>query len=127
MEWIRYNPHPTKRQIGDCVIRALTKALDKSWEDVYLELSIEGYVKCDLPNADAVWGKYLLKNGFSRHLIPDDGFGDYTVEDFCKDHPKGTYVLGTGSHAICVKNGNLYDVWNSSQETIIHYFERKDN
>lgn len=126
MEWIKYNPHPTKRQIGDCVIRALTKALNKSWEEVYLELSIEGYTKFDLPNADAVWGKYLLKNGFSRQLIPDDGFGDYTVEDFCKDHPKGTFVLGTGSHVVTVIDSCYYDSWDSGRETIIFYFERQE-
>ena len=121
-----YNPHPSKRRIGDCVIRALTKALNKSWKDVYLELSLEGYLRCDLPNADIVWGKYLLKKGFCRRLIPDDGFGDYTVEDFCIDHPQGTYVLGTGSHAVCVQDGTIFDAWNSSREVVIYYFERQE-
>lgn len=121
-----YNPHPSKRRIGDCVIRALTKALNKSWKDVYLELSLEGYLRCDLPNADIVWGKYLLKKGFCRSLIPDDGFGDYTIEDFCIDHPKGTYVLGTGSHVVTVIDSCYYDSWDSGRETIIYYFERQE-
>ena len=121
-----YNPHPSKRRIGDCVIRALTKALNKSWKDVYLELSLEGYLRCDLPNADIVWGKHLLKKGFCRKLIPDDGFGDYTVEDFCIDHPQGTYVLGTGSHAVCVQDGVIFDAWDSSKEIPIYYFSKEN-
>ena len=121
-----YNPHPSKRRIGDCVIRALTKALNKSWKDVYLELSLEGYLRCDLPNADIVWGKRLLKKGFCRKLIPDDGFGDYTVEDFCIDHPQGTYVLGTGSQAVCVQDGIIFDAWDSSKEIPIYYFSKEN-
>ena len=119
-----YNPHPSKNKIGDCVIRALTKALNKSWEEIYIDLSIEGYIKCYLPNADIVWGKYLIKNGFCRNLIPDDDFGDYTIEDFCMEHPQGTYVIGTGSHAVAVVDGILFDSWNSSGEIPIYYYKK---
>ena len=36
--FIQYNPNPEGKSTGDCVIRALTKALNKSWEQVYVEL-----------------------------------------------------------------------------------------
>ena len=121
-----YNPHPSKDRIGDCVIRALTKALNKSWEEIYIDLSIEGYIKCDLPNADIVWGKYLIKNGFCRNLIPDDGFGDYTIEDFANDHPKGTFVLSMpGKHLVTVVDSVLYDTWDSRKEIPSYYFSKK--
>ena len=59
-------------------------------------------------------------------VILDDYPEYYTVEDFCKDHPKGTYVLGTGSHAVCVQDGTIFDAWNSSREVVIYYFERQE-
>lgn len=123
--WIEYNPHPCKNRIGDCVIRALTKALNQTWEKTYIDLVIRGFIRFDLPNADVVWGKYLIEKGFCRYLIPDDGFGEYTVEDFAFDHPKGTYILGTGTHALTVIDGNHFDSWDSGQETPIYYFKKE--
>jgi hypothetical protein len=125
MKFEFYNPHPLKNRIGDCAIRALTKALNKSWEQIYIDLVIDGFVRYDLPNADIVWGRYLIKNGFHRVLIPDDGLGDYTVEDFANDHPKGTYVLSMpGKHVVTIVDGILYDTWNSSEEVPSFYFTK---
>jgi hypothetical protein len=88
-------------------------------------LVIDGFVRYDLPNADIVWGRYLIKNGFHRVLIPDDGLGDYTVEDFANDHPKGTYVLSMpGKHVVTIVDGILYDTWNSSEEVPSFYFTK---
>ena len=30
-EWEFFNPNPQNRETGDCVIRALSKATDRSW------------------------------------------------------------------------------------------------
>ena len=35
MKWIFYNPNPYGNNTGDCVIRALTLAFGKNWDDVY--------------------------------------------------------------------------------------------
>lgn len=124
--WIKYNPHPLKNKIGDCVIRALTKALNQTWEKTYADLAVEGFIKCDLPNADIVWGKYLIEKGFCRKLIPDDGFGDYTVEDFANEHPEGIFVLSMpGKHVVTVVDGSIYDTWDSRDEIPSFYFMKK--
>lgn len=121
-----YNPHPTKKRTGDCVIRALSKALNESWEKIYVDLTIEGFCRCDLPNADIIWGKYLIKKGFSRYLISDDGFGDYTVEDFANDHPIGTYILSMpGEHVVTIVDSIIYDTWDSSDKVPSFYFYKK--
>lgn len=121
-----FNPHPSNRIIGDCVIRALSKALNQSWEQTYIDLVIEGLLKLDLPNADIVWGKYLIKHGFTRNLISDEGFGDYTVLDFARDHPNGTYILSMpGHHVVTVIDSIIYDTWNSSEEIPSYYFSKK--
>ena len=34
-----FNPNPIKnKRVGDCVIRAISKALNQSWEETYIEL-----------------------------------------------------------------------------------------
>ena len=60
-----YNPNPIKNnRVGDCVVRAISKALDMSWEDVYIELTIQGYLLGDLLSSNGVWGDYLKSKGF---------------------------------------------------------------
>lgn len=122
--WIRYNPNPCGRRVGDCTIRAISKALNQSWDKTYWQMSIFGYLHCDLLNSNNLWTYFLKEKGFKMRIILDKYPDYYTVEDFCIDHPKGTYVLGTGSHAVCVQDGIIFDVWNSSQEVVIYYFER---
>ena len=53
------NPNPHKIITDDCVIRAISLAEGKPWEDVYVELMVEGYIEKELPNANGVWGQYL--------------------------------------------------------------------
>ena len=62
-----------------------------------------------------------------RRTIPDDCPDCYTIEDFCKDHPKGTFVIGTGSHLATVIDGTLFDSWNSLAETPVYYFEKSED
>lgn len=38
-----YNPNPIGARAGDCVIRAICKAFDVPWVDVYTALCIEGW------------------------------------------------------------------------------------
>ena len=113
--WIEYNPNPTGRRVGDCSIRAIAKALDITWEQAYALIAINGYSMGDMPSSDSVWGAVLRQHGFYRTSIPNTCPDCYTVEQFCKDNPKGTFVLGFGGHVATVVNGNLYDSWNSSQ------------
>ena len=40
-----YNANPYKIRVGDCVIRAISKALNQSWEDTYIDLTIIELVK----------------------------------------------------------------------------------
>lgn len=122
--WIEYNPNPCGRQVGDCAIRALTKALNVTWEEAYQMVTDNGYKMCDMPSSNSVWGAVLRQHGFYRESIPMFYSDDYTADDFCRDNPKGIYVLGFGNHVACVINGNLYDSWNSSWE-VPQYFWTK--
>ena len=123
--WIRYNPNPCDRKVGDCAVRAIAKALHTDWDTAYNLLADAGYKMCDIMNADSVWGAVLRMNGFYREAIPSECPDCYTVEEFCSDHLWGTYVLGFGGHVATVVDGILYDSWDSSNEIPIYYWHRE--
>jgi len=125
MEYIYKNNNPMKKRNGDCVIQAISTALDKPWEEVYLGLAETGLLIYSLPNNNDTWDLYLRNHGFSRHSVPNTCPDCYTVFDFCKDHPFGTYILGTGSHAVCVIDGCAYDTFNSLNEIVIVYYKKE--
>lgn len=119
----KYNPNPSGKSVGDCAIRAVSKALDIDWDTAYAALCTQGYAMKDLPNADVVWCSYLRTKGFERGIIPNTCPECYTIGDFANDHRTGVYVLGTGRHAVCIKSGIIYDSWDSSSELPIFYMK----
>ncbi len=123
--FIKYNANPVKNIVGDCVIRAISKAMNNDWETVYLEIAMLGLLMHDMPTSNNVWETYLWKNGFRRFNIPNMCPDCYTVRDFCSDNPEGTFVLGTGSHAIAIIDGDYYDTWDSGEETPIYCFRKE--
>ena len=123
-----YNPNKRNRKVvGDCTVRAVSKALGISWETAYIDLVMQGYYLADMPSSNAVMSSYLHSKGFSKHIIPDICPDCYSVEDFAKEHSKGTYILGTGTHVVCVKDGVIYDAWDSSDEVPIYFYKKEEN
>lgn len=80
----------------------------------------------DMPSSNSVWSDYLRKNGFSRRAIPTNCPDCYSVREFSLDHPHGIYILGTGTHAVAVENGNYLDAWDSGSEIPVVYFKKED-
>ena len=116
-----YNPNPCGKWVGDCVIRALSKVLNKSWKEVYTELAFEGLKMCDMPSSNTVWGNYLVENGYLPYTSKME-----TAEQFATTHPNGKYILATGSHAIALIDGTIYDAWDSRNEIITYYFKEEE-
>ena len=46
-----------------------------------------------------------------------------TVSKFCEVFPEKTAIMNCAGHYVCVKNGNIYDSWDSSDKAIYSYFE----
>lgn len=125
--FVEFNPNPASRRVGDCAVRAVAKALDIDWETAYALIVLNGYQMGDMPSSDSVWGSVLRQNGFYKETIPNTCPDCYTAGDFARDHPDGVYVLGFGGHVATVKDGVLYDSWDSSNEIPIYYWhKRKD-
>lgn len=124
--FIYFNNNPTGRSVGDCAVRAVSKALNTDWETAYSSLAVNGYLMGDMPSSNSVWGAVLRQHGSKRRNLADECPDCYTAEDFARDHPKGTYVLGFGNHTATLKNGDLYDSWDSSREIPQYYWTREE-
>lgn len=114
--WMRTNPNPGHKEVPDCVIRAISIALNQTWlktsDDLY-EIARNDYsVTCD----DHIWGKYLYLHGFEPFLLPHKCPQCITIKQFCDIYPRGTFIVGTGSHAVAVIDGDYYDSWDSGNE-----------
>lgn len=126
MGYAFFNPNPCKKSVGDCTVRAISKALGQTWEETYVGLALEGFTRGDLPNADSVWGPYLKAHGFTRHMLPDTCPDCYTVADFAQEHPRGVYILSMpGRHVVCVENGEWCDSWDSGGESPVYYWTKE--
>lgn len=125
MSFIYFMNNPKGKSVGDCAIRALSVVLDMDWKDVYINLATEGLEEADLPNANAVWGKYLRNMGYRRHIIPNTCPECYTIREFCYDFPTGKYVVCTGNHVVAVISGNYYDAYDSGSEALQYYFMKE--
>lgn len=124
--WIPYNPNPTGRRVGDCSVRAVSKALGVSWEDAFAMIASAGYAMGDVMSSDSVWGAVLRQNGFYRESIPNTCPDCYSAADFARDNPRGVFVLGFGGHVATVFDGDIYDSWDSSDEIPQYVWYRKE-
>lgn len=126
MSWARHNPNPQRKSVGDCTVRAVSAALGMSWEEAFAGLCLQGFLMCDMPSANHVWGAYLREQGFARRILPEDCPDCYTVSDFAGDHPVGTYILALPSHVVCLQDGDWLDTWDSGMEVPLYYWERSE-
>lgn len=78
-----------------------------------------------MPSANIVWGEYLQQKGFKQIPILLPFTAKYTVKNFCKDHPRGVYVLGIGSHVVTAVDGDYYDIWDSGDQEVLYYFRKE--
>lgn len=119
----KLNVNPVCRRGDDCTVRAIATALDKTWEEIYVDLCVYGLKEYDMPSSNHVWGAYLLDRGWTRHLAPTE---HYTVEQFADDHPEGRYILALHGHVVACISGCYVDSFNSGQEIVIYYWKKED-
>lgn len=117
-------PDPTNKI--DCVTRAVAAAYGWTWERSYAALSIQGYKDGNNFALDSVWGAFLEYLGWTWHRIPDTCPRCYTTEDFAREHPEGIWILGTGTHAVCVRDGMIWDSWHSENTVPLFAWRKPD-
>ena len=125
MPFIFYNPNPKNKRVGDCAVRAVSKAIGQDWSDAFIGLCAEALIIKDMPSANIVWGSYLRKYGFEEKSISAICPNCVTVADFARKNPKGRFVVATQNHVITIIDGNYYDTWDSGDEIVIYYYEKE--
>lgn len=119
-----YNANPIAAREEDCAVRAVSAALGISWDEAFDLIAHNAKQMGSMMHRDAAWGSVLRQHGFIRRIIPNSCPDCYSIKDFTIDHPFGDYVLGTGTHAVAVIDGDILDIWDSSYETPQYYWER---
>lgn len=123
--WHNANPH-NKITTGDCVIRAISTALDLPWEQVYRDLVDIGIKYGYMPNDLKTYGRYLESKGWKKHRQPRKYNGTkYTGAEFCEEFgsPYRNIIAHIGGHHIvAIVNAKVYDTWNSTQGCIGNYW-----
>lgn len=120
-----YNPNPVGRtSVGDCSVRAISKALNISWDEAFDLLADAAKQMGDVMSANSVIAAVLRMHGFYRENLPDFCPNCYTIKKFARDNPVGVYVVGTGDHVCCIKNSTYFDSWDSGDE-VVQYFWTK--
>lgn len=126
MYFENYNANPNNKKTGDCVVRALSKALDKSWDVVYMDLCEIGFELKVMPNDDECYMEYLKSKGFTKETIKvTKGSKRPTVTSFTKEHQEGTYILRVANHLVTVKDGKYFDIWDSGSCCLYGFWKIK--
>ena len=127
MAYINYNANPKERKIGDCVIRALSKATGKSWDEVYDELYIIGKKKKRMMNDPAVYKEFLKDNNFNEYPAKRDEYNKMIlVSEFAQiSNKENIYIISTRKHLTVVMEGDIYDTWNTSNEKAGRFFSKR--
>lgn len=122
--YLYYNANPIANRDEDCAIRAVSAALNITWDEAFDLIAHNAKQMATIMQNDAAWGSVLRQHGFYRRVIPNTCPDCYTIGDFAYDHPHGVYVLGTGTHAVAVIDGAILDIWDSSSAYPQFYWER---
>ena len=115
------NPSETKytSTIGDCVIRAFANATGKTWLEAFDLLVAEAREDFCMPNSQRCYEALFAKMGYTTTSYPAiKGRKRMNVEKFCKEHPKGRYILALANHLQAVVNGKVLDTWYRGEKCV---------
>lgn len=110
-----FNNNPLGRKaVGDCSVRAISKALGISWDEAHDLLSEMSKQMGTIMNDNDVISAVLRMHGFYKENLPCVRDRCYTIKEFARDNPIGIYVVGTGTHVVTIINGDYFDSFPSS-------------
>lgn len=123
-----YNPNPTKKEGGDCVVRALCAAEGLDWDTVYKELCDIGFELKAMPNDKIVQAEYLTRHGYKRTPVSNKkGSKRPTVNEMAKKSKNGgpTIVCEVANHTVTVRDGAIWDLWDCGTSSLYGYWTKE--
>lgn len=112
-----YNANAKGKFTNDCVIRAISLAEDKTWNETYEELS-EIAQRNGILLDDVEFVEPLLDSRYSRVC-----YKNKCVGDFVEQNPKGTYLITMNGHITCAIDGVLYDTFDCRNRIMLCAWE----
>lgn len=114
--WVYKNKNPLGRQVNDCVIRAISLAEGRSWDDVYSELSKKAQEEGTLID-DVNFVEFYLNDRYKKMCYKKKGL-KISLNDFARQFNRGVYLVTMQGHITCVINGIIYDIWDCGLKEI---------
>jgi hypothetical protein len=114
--WEYKNKNPFGRQVNDCVVRAISLAEDREWDDVYQELTELARQEGTLLD-DVTFVEPYLNDKYKKVCYRCKTFKT-TLGDFIKSHQDGIFLVTMKGHITCVMDGVLYDTWDCRKRNI---------
>ncbi len=120
------NKKDIRNKFGDCTIRALTKALDLTWLEVF-DLVTPICREYQTPNIFNLPCKIeqeaMRRLGFEYTGISNKkGTKRPTVDSFAKEHKTGRYIVNVANHEVAVVDGKYYDTWDCGRCSLYGYY-----
>lgn len=128
--FVYYQPNKKdlKDNVGDCQVRALSKALNLTWLEAFdltIPLCRELQTYTIFDGCLEKTKEAMMQLGFTYTGISNKrGSVRPTVDSFAKDHPSGTYIVKVLHHVVAVVDGKYYDTWDSGWCKLYGYYEK---
>lgn len=117
------NKKDIKDNYGDCVIRALCKACNMEWLEVFDELMLYCRKEQCVPNEKVAYEQFLKNHGFKYYGISNKkGTTRPTVHSFTRENKSGKYVLIVANHLVSCVDGLYYDTWDSGAKSLYGFW-----
>ena len=118
-----YNANPKNEIIGDCVVRAISTALDIDYYDVLNMLyNISNYFNCDMLVKDCY--KELFDRFKLTQYTPNV---EKRVKDVIEDFKDKILIIRIDGHLTASKYGILKDTWDCSDEIVDTFWVLNEN
>lgn len=126
----RYNANSQGKRTGDCIKRAISLAFDVPYNEVTKLLNRKMRELRRDSWANTLVSKAVIDDlagiPVADHYISSDSI---TVNQFADENPSGIYLIfcgdkpGSLDHLVCVRDGKVWDSWDSRKYYVISYIE----
>ena len=115
MQFKYLNLNPKGYREEDCVVRAISLALNLEYFDTRRKLKlIANLLNCD--ELCVCCYKHLLDNVYKLQRM--EGYKGATIEKFLTENPTGKYLIRVKGHLTCGIDGVLRDTWDCRNRKI---------
>lgn len=117
MSYQFYNANAKGKFSNDCVVRAISLAENKPWNETYSELSRIAQ-KNGIILDDVNFVEPLLDSRYERIC-----FDNISVGEFAEYHPYGIYLITMNGHITCCIDGVIYDTFDCRDRIMLCAWE----